>query len=330
MVRVIFDIFITFKIAETFWICFIHFIWCNVLGYFEPIPNKGTVLYMLCLPVTIARRWKLIPLRRRMEPTFKKEYIGIVGWSLWNFVMSFQIGLIRVLLENIPRETQWITALLLPLTKIVNDYILDKLITMASLSENLQDSKMMVAITNSLCYSIGFAITFTNVTKTTEFLLLGINFGINMSLVYKAIRLTKRVSGIDAETTEYRSQKEKVVAELVLNETIEMIVPFAYIGSFLMAYYGPNNDIMGGVGCTIWKFEKADGLYSLIGVVEMAFFDSVSLILAGGLLWKYSRINIFQEYCKTIKKYWIHVASHGGSFLSAVSHFNCKTKIFLL
>ena len=327
MVRVILDIFVTSKIAETFWTCFIHLIWCNVLGYFEPFPRKWLILYALCLPVTITRHWKLIPRQRRMEPTFRKKFIGVVGWRLWNFFMAYQIILIKGLLKNVQIEIQWIIAMLLPLTKVVNDYILDKLITRASLSENLRDAKMMVVITNSLCYSIGFAITFTNVAKSTEFLLLGINFCINMSLVYKAIRLAKRVSAIDGETNDNRSYKEKVVAELVLKETIEMIVPFAYIGSFLMAYYGPNYDIMGDVGCTIWKFEKAEGLYSLISVLEMALFDSVSFVLAGVLLWKYSRINIIQKYCKTIKKYWIHVASHGGSFLAAVSSLNCLTKI---
>ena len=86
-----------------------------------------------------------------------------------------------------------------------------------------------------------------------------------------------------------------------------------------MAYYGPNANILGNIGCTIWKFEKVGELNSLIGVVIMAAFDSVSAIFAGGLLWMCCRINIFDEYCKTIKKYWIHVAFHGGAALSAVS-----------
>ena len=329
MVRVILDIFITFKIAEAFWISFIHFIWCNVLGYFEPFPYKWLVIYKLCTPVALTRWWKVIPLQKRMEPSFRKKYMGNVGCYLWNAFMSTQIFFIKGLLQNVQREMQWVIAMLLPLTKIVNDYVLGKLIAIASLSENLRDSKMMVVIASSLCYSIGFAILFTNVTKSTEFLLLGINFCINMSLVFKTISLAKRVSTIAAETNDYRLQKQKVVAELVLNETIEIIVPVAYIGSFLMAYYGPNDDVMGDVGCTIWKFEKADGLYSLIGVLKMALFDSISVVLAGVLLWKFSRINIFQEYCKTIKKYWIHVAFHGGSFLSSVSNLNCRTKIVL-
>ena len=140
-----------------------------------------------------------------------------------------------------------------------------------------------------------------------------------MYLVCKAIRLDKRVCTLEKETKEILSLKEKLIAELVLNETIEMIVPLAYIGSFLMAYYGPNSEILGDIGCTIWQYEKVDGLHSLIGVMGMAAVDFGSVILAGGLFWICCRINIFEEYCKTIRKYWMHVAFHGGSVLSTVS-----------
>ena len=128
-----------------------------------------------------------------------------------------------------------------------------------------------------------------------------------------------KLSPLEKETKTFLSTKEKLIAELVLNETIETIVPLAYIGSFLMAYFGPNAKILGNIGCTIWKFEKVEGLHSLLGVIEMAAFDFGSVILAGGLFWICCRINIFEEYCKTIKKYWIHVAFHGGSLLSSVS-----------
>ena len=140
-----------------------------------------------------------------------------------------------------------------------------------------------------------------------------------MYLVCKAIRLDKRVCTLEKETKEILSLKEKLIAEVVLNETIEIIVPLAYIGSFLMAYYGPNSEILGDIGCTIWKYEKVDGLHSLIGVMSMAAVDFGSVILAGGLFWICCRINIFEEYCKTIRKYWMHVAFHGGSVLSSVS-----------
>ena len=245
--------------------------------------------------------------------------------------MIIQILLIVRLLKNISRDIQWIVALAFPLTKMINDYVLDKIISKVSLIDNIQEAKFMLSIVTNLVYSLGFAIAFTNATKATECILLGINACINISLCYRAIRLDRKVSTIDEETKKRQLLKEKIIAELILNETIEIIVPMAFIGSFLMAYYGPNKNILGNVGCTVWKFEKVAGLHSLIGVVEMALFDSGSVILVGGLLWMYCRINIFEEYCKTIKKYWIHVAFHGGSVLSAVSFLlNLPIRIFFL
>ena len=316
---VILDMFVTFKIAELFVVGVIHLIWSHVLGYFEPFPNRWLVIYFPSALVAMVRRWRLVPLQTRMDSEFRRRYKFYVGWGFGNMFMSIQLNLILQVLKTVQLDSQWMIALMLPLTKIINDYVQNKLITKAALIDNLLEAKYMTSITNNLTYSIAFAIAFTNISKSSEFLLLGINACINVFLCCKAIRLDKKVSTLHTEEVQRKSLKEHLLTELILNETIEMTVPLAFIGSFLMGYFGPNMEMLGNVGCAIWKFEKTDGLYSLIGVIEMAFFDFGSVILTGGLLWTFCRINIAKEYLKTIKKYWIHVASHGGTILSAVS-----------
>ena len=158
----------------------------------------------------------------------------------------------------------------------------------------------------------------TDTTRTTEGLLLGINFCINMSLCRQAIGLHKKIETLDIDKNNEESLKKDVITELILNEIIEILVPLAYIGTFLMAYYGPNKELIGNIGITIWKYKKVEGLNSLIAVVEMVLFDSASFILAGLLLRFYCRVNILAEYCKIVKKYWIHLVSHGGTILTCV------------
>lgn len=111
-----------------------------------------------------------------------------------------------------------------------------------------------------------------------------------------------------------------MVTELVLNETVEMMVPIAFLVSYSTAYYGPNKDILGDVGCDVWQFEKIEELNSFfMTVAKMAIFDSGSVILGGGLLWWFCRINIFRQYCRVMKKYWIHLAAAAGCFVCGVS-----------
>ena len=150
--------------------------------------------------------------------------------------------------------------------------------------------------------------------------MLGISFFINMALVYKVIRLQGKVTTTDSESQEKQKKKQDTVTELILNESIEIIVPTAFIVSCYMGYYGPNKDIMGIHDCSLWHHPNVESLIDFIDpVIEMALLDSCSLIVAGGMLWWFCNVKIFEEYCKTIKKYWRDLAFIGAGYLSAVS-----------
>ena len=150
--------------------------------------------------------------------------------------------------------------------------------------------------------------------------MLATNFFLNMVLCYKVTRLNKKEIGVHLKTNMKQSQKEEVLTEFILNETIEVLIPISFIASFSTAYYGPNKTILGNVGCSIWQYQKVEDLYSFfMPTVEMALLDASSLLLGGGLLWWFCGISVVKEYCKIIKKYWIYLALMGGAFISGVS-----------
>ena len=45
------------------------------------------------------------------------------------------------------------------------------------------------------------------------------------------------------------------LAELVLAERIETVIPFTYMFVFLMAFYGPNANLLGGIKLDIWHHQ---------------------------------------------------------------------------
>ena len=108
--------------------------------------------------------------------------------------------------------------------------------------------------------------------------------------------------------------KKEVLTELILNESIEVIVPFSCIGAFSLAYYGPNKHLL-----SIVREVKNFPVF-LAPVVKMALIDSGSLLLAGAALLWFCRINILKEYCKTMKKYWIYLVAFGGLDICGVIH----------
>ena len=326
---VISNLFVTHMATQILGFSLLHLLWSKLLGYFEPMPHKWTLISNISAWALIFRLWHLIPIEKRIEPTFRRKCKFFAYWAFWTFFMSFQLILMLKVLRTVPREIQWIVALILPLKKTINDYILDKIITNAATTENLDEGKFMVKITNSLCYSISFAIAVTTVTKATEYLLLGINFCINIGLCYRAIRLDKKVSPVVLERAGRQSLKDETITELILNEVVEVTVPLAFMGACFAGYHGPNKDTIGLLGCLLWHHEDVENFFSFIEpVIEMALLDFGSFIITGGMLWWFCHINIFTEYNRKIKKYWKHVAFHGGSFLSAVSkNTNLSKKI---
>ena len=119
-----------------------------------------------------------------------------------------------------------------------------------------------------------------------------------------------KIFGAGDDTNMIRNSKRVILTELILNECVEMMLPIAFIGTFSMAYYGPNRN-------NFWKIGKIDSLQTfLTPVVEMALIDSASVILASAALLWFCRINIFSEYTKAIKKYWIFLAFWGGFIIN--------------
>ena len=117
-------------------------------------------------------------------------------------------------------------------------------------------------------------------------------------ICFRALKLDRKVSPPPFNTVAKNELRDQVVIQLILNESIEILVPIAFIGSYSAAYFGPNNDTLGGAGCSIWTYHKVDDLYDLfLPVLEMAIFDSGSLIISGCLLWNFGRINIVRKYC---------------------------------
>ena len=324
---VIINLFATILVASNFGFILVHLVWSKMFGYFDPLPYQVQSAGNLSLLSLFFRFWYMAPKERRTEQNFRKRFKFFAFWYLWILFTSFQLSVVLVILGKIQSDSQWVIALLLPLKKEINGYIMNKFIIKAALSENLVEAKFMAKIANNLFYSVSFAIAVTSVTKTTEYLLLGVSFCTNMALCFKVIRYHKRISIVDSETEKMKSLKEDTATELLLNdsrmnlsELVEIMVPISFIGACFAGYYGPNKDVMGIIGCSLWHQKYVEDFFSFITpVIEMALLDSASLILAGGILWWSCNINLFHEYCCTVKKYWKHLAFHGGSFLSAVS-----------
>ena len=329
--RIFLELFMFLKITEIVVTSIAHLIWSKILGYFEPLPLRLNLIAYVSVIAFSARGYFIVPSEMRKDAVTRKRLRAFIFGGLWRMIVTTQLNVIMEAFHKISKDLHWVIALVLIVTKEINDRIICFTFAKAALPDNSMEAKLVGKITINSMYSFCTALALCTIgTKATEFLLLSINFAINLALCYKAIKLNRSASVVDFGAIEKKNKEKDILTELVLNEIVEVVVPIALLGSFLIAYYGPNKNILGIVGCNIWQFKKVNNLNEfLIPVMEMALIDLGSAIIAAVSLWWFCRISLWREYCSVIKKYWFYLSLRGGVFMNAVSFISVLMKLIV-
>ena len=101
---------------------------------------------------------------------------------------------------------------------------------------------------------------------------------------------------------------------LVLGETLEIIIPLAYMVCFIVAYVGPNAEILGNIKNGYWQYKAVDDLMGPIqNLLFLACVDSVLLVGIAIILYYCCNVNLFYVYIFILKEYGptlsIHIAA---------------------
>lgn len=110
--------------------------------------------------------------------------------------------------------------------------------------------------------------------------------------------------------------------KLVLTERIEVVIPVVYMIALLMAYNGPNAEILGSIQLKIWHYQTIidDIGAALFNVGLLLVADLVSFMGTTFLMWKYCDTNVFDVLLKLQKKFWIQMAIAEGLLMIEVSY----------
>ena len=103
-------------------------------------------------------------------------------------------------------------------------------------------------------------------------------------------------------------RKEELAQSLVINEFIEAIVPVNYGLAFATAFYGANGDIMRNVRNNYFggKEMKANDIDHFFYLMALMFsVDMLATIVTCIALYHFCKMNLFQEFCNAMKKYWM-------------------------
>ena len=299
--------------AVFLWQALGYSIWTKFYRFRYPIPLNGFVGLFFIMFSMFLTIWFIFPpqLRKnvKLRTRIKSALLVIV---LHNLVCIPYAGLKKILLVS-PQQYQWIVSILLPLVRNFNNWISLKWLKKAT---NGDFVRAEIASNHAICSSHALMVVYiigSVATFETSVAIFAIDFLINVYICIKIIIL-KRSTTLDID------KQIGLLQELVISEMVEVVIPLTYLLTFIVAYYGPNAELIGNVRNGYWQYSKTEDLVHTIEYVFMFLLvDVCSLIISATILWYFCRINFYRAYSEMMKEFGFAFTIQMGSALNGVS-----------
>ena len=289
-------------------LCLLLSIWTIGFDFNLPVPFTGALWWPMSGVFTMFL-WFEFPNKLRKNQHCRKKimsFITVLTLIFWTIAQYDFLAFIVI--SSWPSDTQWILAIVLPLLRDINIWVLTNRVSKA-MPWNFEAARLGTITTVRSINTIYVAIILTNVTAITLYSILGIEFLLHFYSCYKIIKLQGQIEANGFEDEERKEKIKEAVLDLVLSETIEVVASLAYSVTLAAAYYGPNSGVLGNIGNSYWAYKEVQNIENSLTIVfQIALADFGIGIICGLLLWNFGRINIFREFCTMMKTYWLAIA----------------------
>ena len=151
----------------------------------------------------------------------------------------------------------------------------------------------------ALAHSVFLAYTVGSIaTVSTSIVIMAADFLINIFTCLRIVYLYNKDENGTAK------KQIELIQELVISETVEVMVPVCYLLCFTMAYYGPNGELIGNILNSYWQYIAIEDVdYAIKSLCVFFFVDTLSLIICSKVLWDFCRISLFKAYVALQKEF---------------------------
>ena len=284
-----------------------YLIWNVGFGNDNVMPFNA-YLGLIGFPIPYLALWMIFQQQLRYNNRGRRKFQAYIYFKFWRNFTFILFLVSNIIVRLLPSEFQWVMAILLPINREMDYMISTKIL---SNGPGLLDDgiKTALVVTVNSNYALHLAITIgTKATTFTSCCILAVDFFSNLKSAYKIFRLANRTEPDHLEDQKRLLEKEDELKSLSLIEAIEILIPISYIITFLIAYYGPNAEVFGGIRNSYWHYKAIEDVKTLSSTVLWMGFVDFSSALFGGLLLSTCSINLLQEGCRVMKTYWHIIA----------------------
>ena len=237
---------------------------------------------------------------------------------IWALCMDFQFRGLSIIFTLLPSEYQWILAFVIPLLREFNFRMVYKIMID---NPQVKDGKMTVIIGINTYTALYVAIKLgQTATQETSVLILLIDFILNIYSSLMIVNKYRSTTIDDSSQRRHLKELDYLVSKLILVELLEVLVPVSYVITVLIAYYGPNAEILGNIRNDYWQYESIDDIWETVtDVLIMFIFDGLSAVISGFMLWRVCSIDVFRKTTKLIHELWPVIAVNIANYLNYVS-----------
>ena len=220
---------------------------------------------------------------------------------MWWFFMDIQKDILTIIFENLPVYIEWIFGFVVLSIREMNKKILTSFVEKMA-GDNDEQGTVLLGMHVSCHYAFFIAVTLSGSHISTIICMELIVFSMHLKMTFDLINLQRETSIVENAIENQRINENNILLRLAIVELCEGAIPLAYAIAFSMMYYGPNFALFGS---SIEEGVVAKDVVKIYGLMLFIFLiDLLSVVLNAYLLNRFGKINITQEFCSILERYW--------------------------
>ena len=291
-----------------------NIIWIYAIILRPPIPFLDLISMWITMGTYFLVFWKQRPVLRRQDKTYKSQFIWYVLTHIVGLFIGQAYNVSGGFFYKVPLQFQPLLAFVLPVLRYGSGRLLHKVVTKTK-GENEVSAGLNVVCKISCNHALCLALVIgSSATDLTAYLICAIDFALHLKSCIAIVKMSKKLGSNKHPNLRLNVQ------QLVMKETLEILLPLTYCIVFCISYFGPNAEVLGNVRNGYWQFTIVEKVSSPI--TKIGLFLSIDLLrvaLSSLILWKSCKINLFSEYCQLMQIYWKPITWFISFILLAVS-----------
>ena len=278
-----------------------------------PMPFHGFLYGVMSWNVMTLCFWFMYPIKWRNNSAVRKKLLyGILLINVMLVAALVYKGVLKsfqIVDENWHRPLVFVLILVREGYAFILSKIGQKIIGYGDLSAEIMATNAATSLhTIFIASNLG-----SMTTPFTSYLILGSDFMTNLYHCITILWYTRKSNELS------NKKKVKAVLSLIFTEVIEFTIPAGYTIVMLMAYFGPNAEIIGNIKNSQWQYSAINDLDETLFWINMMFLvDFASVVICGIVLRIFCKMNILKMYLQTLNKVGYLLAIQQAALVSEV------------